>query len=458
MSEEKDAEDGSDWLSSQFAATAAVPAQPNAAALPAAAAPPVAPPAVRPVAPPVAPQIVTPLVLAPTQNAGGGFNWGLKPGGVVEQLPAAPPPATAPLTPPAVAVAAPPIPATPFPAPPFPSVPLPSVPAPPPAPAPASVQPAPIIPPALVDPPTEPYVAPPPQPYLPEPTKPLSWDEFASTQQQSTPAALPPVPLDQPTEAYTVQPWQPAAAPSVPEQYPVELAAPPSAIDSLFGDHKFQDYEEVGVLKTIQVPPAAAVDDSPLLREPREPLPRSQKVLLGVAGGLFAALLLVGLYFFGQHLGAAAAVQPTTASTGASSVTPTPAGSGGPAASGVQQWTALQGGECIQPFSSAWALTLTVVACTADHDAEMVFKGKLPDDSSSKYPTAADFQTEITPLCRASTAINYGAAVSVTDLQVSFSYPPNTASWLSGDRTYYCFVDRVSGGNLPGDLAVPKTP
>jgi hypothetical protein len=87
----------------------------------------------------------------------------------------------------------------------------------------------------------------------------------------------------------------------------------------------------------------------------------------------------------------------------------------------------------------------------------MVFKGKLPDDSEAKYPSATGFQKEVTPLCSASTAINYAAAAGVTDLQVSFSYPPNTASWLSGDRTYYCFVDRVSGGNLPGDLSVPKT-
>ena len=87
----------------------------------------------------------------------------------------------------------------------------------------------------------------------------------------------------------------------------------------------------------------------------------------------------------------------------------------------------------------------------------MVFKGTLPDAADTKYPTATDFQKEITPLCTAPTAINYTAAVSVTDLQVSFSYPPTTAKWLSGDRTYYCFVDRVSGGNLPGDLSVPKT-
>jgi hypothetical protein len=321
---------------------------------------------------------------------------------------------------------------------------------------PAPTPPAP-TPPAPTPPaPTSPS---PTQPYVPEATKPLSWTEFASTQQQGTPPPTATNPLEQATEAYTVQPWQPALATSPAVlQHPGDPAAPTSAIDSLFGDHKFQDYEEVGVLKTLQVPPAAAVDELPIAREPREPLPRSQKVLLGVAGGLVAALILVGLYYFGQHLGAASAVLPTSASTGAVSGTPTPAGTGAPAAPGDRQWTALQGGECIQPFSSAWTLTFTVVACTSDHDAQMVFKGKLPDDADTKYPSAANFQKEITPLCSASTAINYSAAVSVTDLQVSFSYPPTTADWLSGDRTYYCFIDRVSGGNLPGDLSVAKTP
>jgi Septum formation len=320
-----------------------------------------------------------------------------------------------------------------------------------------------VTPPPLVAPPVPaPSVAPPTEPYVSEPTKPLSWDEFASTQQQqSAPPAPEPSPVEQPTEAYTVQPWQPAAVPSpaTPEHSDesADSKDPTSAIDSLFGDHKFQDYEEVGVLQTIQVPPAAPVVE-PTLVEPREPLSSAQKTLMGVAGGLIAALILVGLFFLGQHLGAAAAVVPVPKTTGsAASATPTPAGTGGPVAPGVRQWTALQGGECIQPFTSPWAVTFTVVECTADHDAQMVFKGTLPASSDAKYPSASAFQKEITPLCSAATAINYTAAVSVTDLQVSFSYPPNTANWLKGDRTYYCFVDRVSGGNLPGDLSVPKS-
>ncbi len=424
-----DGEDDSDWLASQFNPTQQVPAQPvPPVPVPPVQQPPAAPPP--PTVPfiahqaPAATPVPPPAAAAPPPTADGGFNWGLRPGGEAEQPPTA----------------------TPFVPPPL-------------------VSPPPAAPP--VSPPTEPFVAQPTQPYVPEPTKPLSWDEFASTQQAVTPVAppaAPPVtPTDQPTEAYTVQPWQPAAAtsPVAPATTPIsdQPGEPTSAIDSLFGDHQFQDYEEVGVLGAIQVPPTSpSIPTDPAPLEPRAPLPTSQKVLMGVAGGLIAVLILIGLFFFGEHLGSAPASTTASKSTNAPSATPTPAGTGGPAAPGVQQWSALQGGECIQPFSSAWAVTFTVVSCTADHDAQMVFKGTLPDSSEAKYPSTAEFQTEITPLCSDATAINYTAAASVTDLQVTFSYPPNTASWLTGNRTYYCFVDRVSGGNLPGDLSVPRSP
>jgi hypothetical protein len=434
VSDNKDDEDGSDWLSSQFNPTEQVPAQPAppAPVPPPPAAPPVAPPVAPPAPAPAAP-VAPPAAAAPAPLAAGGFNWGLRPGGGADQSAAAVPPPPA-----AVPPAAPPV-TTPVVA----------------APPPTLVMPPAAPPP--VSPPTEPYSAPPTQPYVAEPTKPLSWDQFASTQQ--APTAAPP-PVDQPTEAYTVQPWQPASvtSPAAPATTPIadHSSEPTSAIDSLFGDHQFQDYEEVGVLGVIQVPPSTTAPGELDPSEPRAPLPTTQKVLMGVAGGLIAVLILIGAFFLGEHLGTAAAAPAAAKSKSAASATPTPAGTGGPVAPGVQQWTALQGGECIQPFSSAWAATFTVVPCTTDHDAQMVFKGKLPDSTETKYPTPLAFQKELTPLCSDSTAINYTAAAAVTDLQVSFSYPPNTAAWLHGDRTYYCFVDRVSGGNLPGDLSVPK--
>jgi hypothetical protein len=441
VSDENDDVDGSDWLSSQFNPTEQVPKQqspqqheippqapPQASApvlptqvfptqvFPAQVSPPAASAPAAPVVPPSAPAAPTPAATP------GGFDWGLRPGGA-DSAPTQPP-----------------------------SVPL-------------------FSPPPLVQPPS----APPTAPYVPnayasnagvpiedEATQPLSWDEFAASQQapaqseQVAPARLPPAFDGQATEAYTVQPWQPVGLPTsstVPATALDENHEPTSAIDSLFSDHQFQPYEEVGVLKTVQSIPAAAVGDSP--RAPRAPLSTSQKVLMAVAGGLIGILILIGMFFLGQQLGTAQAEAPSATSAGSTNV-PTPDGAGGPAAPGIQQWSALQGGECIQPFSSVWTATFTVVECTSDHDAEMVFKGKLPDSAEAPYPTTPQFQTELTGLCSAPTAINYAVAKAVTDLQVSFSYPPSDSKWLSGDRTYYCFVDRQSGGSLPGDLSVQK--
>jgi hypothetical protein len=444
VSDDKDDLEASDWLSSQFAATEQVPKQPagQPVAPPQTAAPvfgtspaqivptPSAPPpATAPAGPPLAghaappplapttPAAATPSAPPPAQNSAGGFNWGLRPGGAADAD--------------------------------SPSV------APPQAAAPPPLVPPPLVQPPLVQPPasepTTPYVPP-----APEPTQPLSWGEFAATQNPPTP---PPAADGQPTQAYTVQPWDSTPSASLPaaavahDDYHDQHHEPTSAIDSLFGDHQFQDYEEVGVLKTVQTPPITGSRAS--AREPRAPLATSQKALMGVAVGLIGVLMLIGLFFIGEHLGAASAATPSSSTTPGSTTTPTPAGSGGPASPGVQQWSALQGGECIQPFSSAWAVTFTVVTCSDNHDAQMVFKGKLSDADNTGYPTTSQLQTELTALCSAPTAINYTAAASVTDLQVSFSYPPSASRWIAGDRTYYCFVDRASGGALPGDLSVP---
>lgn len=374
-----------DWLAGQFNSSEKLRRQPEPAAIPSQTAPPVFPPITRRASMPPPPAAPIPATgSAPIPNEDGGFNWGLRPRGAADV--AAPEPASAP---------------------------------------------APTAPHDLIE---------------DVPTQPLSWDDFAATQQ---------------TEPYTVQPWQPAPRPDAPTSPFAEDRAdapgdPTSALDSLFAEHQFQPYEEVGVLAAVQGSAPAVGDFLPPDRPPRAPLTTTQKILMGVAGGLVAALILIAMFFVGEHIGSASAATPVTSSTSGSTTVPKPAGTGGPAAPGNQLWSALQGGECIQSFSSAWAITFAVVGCSANHDAEMVFKGTLPDAAETSYPSNTEFQAEITLLCSAPTAINYSAAAAVTDLQVSFSYPPSASKWIAGDRTYYCFVDRQSGGNLPGDLSVPK--
>jgi hypothetical protein len=484
--------DASNWLAGQFDPTGQVPKQPAPAepqvpkqvppqAVPSQAVPPQslppqgAPPRVQPPSH-RAPAGQPPLASAPAPNTQGGFNWGLRPG-AGDDAPAAPAafpaaPSAAPPVTPTAPPAAPPKQPTQPPAFQAPATTPYQAPATTPYQAPATTPyQAPPEPTPSTASPTAAYPAVPP---LAEPaaTAPFTWVDFAATQapaQQATqPPVLPPAqsvfPGEQPTEAYTVQPWEPtqpaaylaAAQPGVTQGGTDEPQDPTSAIDALFGDQQFQEYEEVGVLKTIQTIPGSDTVDSPP-KPPRDPITPQQRVLLIVAGALVAVLALVALFFAGTKIGSAQAAPTPAATAGAPSSAPTSAATGGTAAPGVQPWTALQGGECIQPFTSPWVATFTVVDCTVDHQGEMVFKGTLPDVAGAPYPNGATFATEITPLCSASTAINYTAASAVTDLQVSFSYPANSSEWASGDRTYYCFVNRSSGGNLPGDLSVTTT-
>jgi hypothetical protein len=467
VSDDKDDVDPSDWLASQFDPTKEVPKQKPAT-------PPVQPSAQTPIPPsmPAAPFAAWPPAAAPASPAGvpvpraspppaplpstapppaaqGGFNWGLRPGGEESAAaPTVPPPAAPPASTPSAA----------------------QLPAGPPA------------PPPLIEPPLPAHgahAAPPPTSSADVPTQamtqPMSWDDIAAVQRPAAPAeppktAEPDAYVGQPTEAYSVQPWDPfegaafpsTAPPAAPfAAQPADVAPfagsdePTSALDSLFGETRFQEYEEIGVLQTIS--PLAGTSQSQTDVGPvvRAPLSHTQKILMWVAGALVAILAIIALFLLGQKLGAAAAAPaPVPASTSAASATPVPAATGVPAAVGTQPWTALNGGECIKPFTSAWAVTFTVVDCGGSHTAQMLFKGTLPNPAASAYPTGAQFQTEITPLCSAATVINYGIAKAVNDLQVSFSYPAGSGSWDSNDRTYYCFVSRKSGGDLPGNLSV----
>lgn len=281
-----------------------------------------------------------------------------------------------------------------------------------------------------------PVVVPPPPP-PPAPTEPLSWRDLA----EITPREEPP-------------------------------QEPTSAIDSLFGESEFQEYEEIGLLATVaagpgaSVPaaeptkattdPAATTDQGAETREPRAPLTSTQRIALYSGAIVVAVLAIVALFLIGQKIGAShVSAAPTTAPTSrpTSTTAPSTLADTGPVAPGVHAWDTLRGGECIQPFSSPWQVSFTTVDCTKDHAAQLLLKGTLPDAKGSKYPSASAMQAEITPLCSAPTVMNYSAAGAVTDAQLAMSYPATEADWNKGDRTFYCFVTRASGGTLPGSLA-----
>ncbi|MCU1535172.1 MAG: hypothetical protein JWR53_1653 [Glaciihabitans sp.] len=427
MSDDKDdTTDGSDWLAGQFDPTAPLPRIPASPQVqppvppPAATTPPVVtpPPLVQPPAytpPPLVPPPAAPRAAAPPPStappAAGGFTWGLRPGS-----PAADDAGAASL--------------------------LPVV---PPSPAPPTAR----LPWEPADPPAVGSA----------PTQAMSWQDVADTQAPVTPTPIAAVPVYNPPPA----PFDPSGTvdpnlPNIPFGLPPDAVQrphdPTSAIDSLFGASEFKEYEEQGVLQSITTaPPDGFVSAPAAPHSPRAPISKTQKILLIIAGALVAALILVALYAAGVRAGAAQAQAPTPGSTGVGPTTAptTAAGSLGP---GTYAWNRLLGGECLQPFKTAWQGTYTVVDCATPHAGQLILKGTLPDAAGSAYPGSDALVAEITPLCTDPKVFNYAVAGKASDVQLNTSYPPNEADWQGGNRTFYCFIARSAGGALPGDIAV----
>jgi len=241
---------------------------------------------------------------------------------------------------------------------------------------------------------------------------------------------------------------------------------PDSALDALFGETQFREYES-GVVDS-QASPFAAKPapepGSPDGPQPRGPVSRSQKTLLWVAGSLVAVLALVALFFVGTRLPALFAHQaPVVLSSPSASPSPTSTAQGvGPVANGVHSWSELRGGECLDPYTNPWAEKFTVVDCATPHPAQMVFRGTFDTKTDPTFPGADKLQAQISLLCAAPGVINLAAAGAYNDAQIQGSYAVNEDEWAAGEHDYFCFVSRNSGQPLTGSLAVapaaPATP
>jgi hypothetical protein len=269
------------------------------------------------------------------------------------------------------------------------------------------------------------------------------------------PAAPPPLPTE-PLSWRDLSEIAPAA-----ELHEQQFAAEStSAIDSLFAENQFQPYEEVGVLQSMTAADVGAVG-GPSERAQRASLTSTQKIVIIVGAIVVAILALVALFLIGMRSGTATAkAAAASAHTSAPhSAKPSPAAttSTGALAPGVHPWTALQGGECIQPFTSAWAVSFKTVDCATPHAAQLLLKGALPETADATYPSAAALQTEIMPLCTASKALNYAAAGAITDAQITVTYPPTKSDWAKGDRGFACYISRTSGGPISGSLVAPAS-
>jgi hypothetical protein len=312
-------------------------------------------------------------------------------------------------------------------------------------------------PPPLVQPPAPqapppgwPPQAQPPQPTFPPqqprpnyadvPTQAIAFDPGATQAMPFDPS------LNGPTEVLGAQP---VGLPELRDESPRQ--APASAIDALFGESQFKEYDASAF-------PSEGISAlaSTRPREPRAPLGTTQKVLLWVAGSLVAALALVGLFVVGTKLPALFPPPQEEAAPVASQAPaiaqPLPVG---PIAVGEHDWDALLGTECIDPYVSAWQEKYTVVDCAAPHAAQMVFHGIFADEAWAPYPGAAELQSRINLLCTSPTTVNYEVARQYSDIQIAASYAATEQQWLDGERDYYCFVSRSSGQPLEVSVANP---
>ena len=403
--DEKDELDPSDWLASQFDPTGTVPVQRPAAPVPPVVpvppAPPVAPPAPAPPAPPIAlpapaPPITPPPLVEPPAHT---FTWDLQPGA--------------------------------------------EVPAPP----------APTSPPAATPPPVVPDFPPTvPVPSADIPTQAFTLPELAETSLSS-----------QELEPQQWEPWQArpvdASLDGVTEVIEAELIGlegpegesnPQSPIDDLFGDTQFQDYEGEPLLSG----PPPSDPGARAKQTARAPLPRNQKILFWVAGGLVALLALLALFMLGQRLAGAPAAAPSPTPTASPTPEPTAAvPETGPLPPGEYEWDQLLGGECLAPFESAWQERYTVVDCGTPHPAQMLVRGQFDDAADAAYPGFDELTKRIGLLCTSPTVINYQVAGTAQDIQVSASFAVDEADWGAGNRTYFCFANRASGAELTASIA-----
>jgi Septum formation len=298
------------------------------------------------------------------------------------------------------------------------------------------------------------------------PTSTPTTDELGSTQAMPTsykPYRPPAGPVEPPAEPFAFTPLPNASLPvQAPAATPIdppaaattalpanERPATSAGIDDVFGDAAFREYEDAPLIAPL---PLRRDPDAP--REPRAPLTQNQRMLIGVAAGLVAALVLLLFFVLGTNLpglAPGAAPQPTASATPRVTKTAT-APVTGPQPAGVHSWSTLNGGECIDPFDTAWAAEFTVVGCATPHAAQLVAKGVFDETT---YPGADKLATEAKAACVSSKVIDYAAASAYTDLTLATSYASSQQDWDAGNTSYYCFVNRP-GDTIVGTLA--KTP
>ncbi len=417
MADDKDeAFDPADWFASQFGQDEPKPATPPVEPPAAPAVPPAhpAPPPTQPAAPPpAAPSPVPPTEPTPATTPLEKFAWEL-------DLPATPPPAATPdPTPPA---AAPPV-------------------APPPATPPPLVEPAPAPPAASL-----------PSSHLDQPTQAMDADQFGSAL-----AAFEPPPVESSLQGATEV--MSAHEVGIPE--PVGEGLEHNPLESLFGETQFRDYEGEPMI-TVPTTRLAPAQPDPGVAPPPPPggIPRNQKVLMWIAGGLVGVLALVALFLVGTRIAGTFGPSPAVEADPTPSATaPVELPVGAPIVPlepGTYRWDQLLGGECLEPYESPWQDEYTVVACTEPHAGQLVARGLFAEIEGQSYPGLEELGSRINLLCSAPTVIDYAVAGTITDIQVAASFAADADEWDAGNHGYACFVSRAGGEPLTASVGVPQ--
>jgi hypothetical protein len=315
-------------------------------------------------------------------------------------------------------------------------------------------------PPATEPPPlTEPPAAAPP-PSLPtsdpldQPTQAMDASEFSAQLTAFQVPAEPP-----PVEPSLLGATEVLSAHELGTPGPEDEGLAHNPLDVLFGDTQFRDYEDEPLVTVPVVRQAAVIEDA-AAPPAQTGIPRNQKILLWVAGGLVAVLALVTLYFVGTRIAGSMGPSPAVTAEATPSATPSAEAAPGtpivPVAPGVHRWDELVGGECLEPYESPWQDEYTVVACTEPHTAQMVGRGQFAEIEGQSYPGLEELNSRINLLCSAPTVLDYAIAGQVNDLQVAASFAADAEEWDAGNRSYSCFVNRAGGEPLLASVGVPQ--
>jgi hypothetical protein len=314
----------------------------------------------------------------------------------------------------------------------------------------------PAVPPPLTEPP-----AAPPAPTLPvhdphdQPTQAMAADQFGADLLAFR-APMEPPPVEPSVQGATEV--MSAHELGMPAPEAERLAHDP--LDALFGETQFQDYlgEPLVPAPTRRQP--VAIEDA-AAPPPRAGIPRTQKVLLSIAGGLVGVLALIALFLVGTRISTAFGPSDAVTADPTPSAEPTaealaPGTPITPVAPGVHLWSELQGGECLEPYESPWQDEYTVVDCTQPHAGQMVARGQFEEIDGSSYPGLEELASRINLLCSAPTVIDYAVAGTVNDIQVAASFAADVDEWNDGNRSYSCFVSRAGGAPLTASVGVPQ--